>query len=342
VRSERLLAIACLLLVAPVVVQAQTAPECARYRLHDLTPGMSARDVRDRMDERGEVQADKKSARYHREDSTLWVEFDDPIGKKSARLTVIRSHTGSHVDPSTILSSLVEQLGEPTTGREHLDDGLREGSAVWTSAECGIEIEARRQEADWWDPSKGGVFVEARAIPKVAGEAAVVEEIVEEAPVALAAASTAPDMTGEGSGEPAAQEVTPATRTAPDGETPEPEARDTRTEAPPTHPGASLPEDTIAVAGLGGVTHPERLEEHYVKPAYPMAARRAKVNGTVHLDVIVQNDGAVGEITVVNSTRPGSGFEEAAIAAVRRWRYRPALRDGKPVDVSILVRIDFK
>jgi len=311
---------------------------------------MSARDVRDRMDERGDVQSDKKSARYRREDSTLWVEFDEPIGKKSARLLVIRSHTGSHVDSATVLGSLVEQLGEPTTGREHLDDGLRAGSAVWTSAECGVEIEARRQEADWWDPSKGGVFIEARAILKVAGEAAVIGESDEEAPVALAAASTAPDTppvasrdtTAEGSGEPAAQQVAAASGTAPDAETPEPETRDTPMEATPTDSGASLPEGTVAVAGIGGVTHPERLEEHYVKPVYPMAARRAKVNGTVHLDVIVQSDGTVGEITVVNSTRPGSGFEEAAIAAVTRWRYRPALRDGEPVDVSILVRIDFK
>ena len=110
-RSERLLAFACLLLVAPVVVQAQTAPECARYRLHGLSPGMTARDVRDQMDEKGDVQSDKRSARYNREESTIWVEFDDPIGKKSARLIVIRSHTGSHVDASSVLGSLVEQLG---------------------------------------------------------------------------------------------------------------------------------------------------------------------------------------------------------------------------------------
>ena len=121
-------------------------------------------------------------------------------------------------------------------------------------------------------------------------------------------------------------------------ETEEPES------APPPEPEIleASPADAVAVGGVGGVTLPERLPRYYVKPAYPPAARRAKVRGTVHLEVIVQSDGTVGDVTVVDSSRPGSGFEEAAVAAVKRWRYTPALRNDRPVDASILVRVDFQ
>ena len=265
------------------------------------------------MGERGDVQKDKKRVRYHRGDSILWVEFDDEIGRRSARLIAVRAHTPTRGDDSAVLAVIRERLGEPTMGQDNLADGLRTGPAVWSNAECGVVIEATREEPDWWDPGKGGIIVEARAMLKVAGEATVIREIVEEPSVAVAAAATAPDN-------------------------PSAPARD----LPREDSGESPPEDTIAVAGIGGATHPERLAEYYVEPVYPPPAMRAGIRGTVHLDVIVRSDGTVGDITVVDSTRPGFGFEDAAIAAVGRWRYRPALRDQKPVDVSILVRIDFQ
>jgi protein TonB len=340
-----------LLLATPVAVPAETASECARYRLHGLFPGMSARDVRSQMDERGDVQRDKRSARYLRGDATIWVEFDDEIGRRSARLIVIRSHAGARADASAILGSLRERLGEPTTGRENLEGGLREGSVVWTSAECGVVIEVSRQEADWWDPTKGGILVEARGLLTVAGEAAVIGDLVEPSPVPIADSSTASEsppaparnLRREDSGELSAGGLVPATNTAPSGEaSSEPEPRVLRLEATRPDSGTAPSAAPVAVAGVGGVTHPERIPRYYVRPIYPPAARRAKVGGTVHLDVIVRSDGTVGEITVVDSTRPDSGFEAAAIAAVKRWRYQPALRDQKPVDASILVRIDFK
>jgi TonB family protein len=287
---------------------------------------MSSRDVRDRMGERGDVQTDKRRARFHRGDSTLWVEFDDEIGKRSARVVVIRSHTRTRGDDSVILGSLRERLGEPTTGGKSLADGLRAGPAVWNGAECGVVIEATREEPDWWDPSKGGIVVEAREIPRVTGSAEVIAERDAGAALTMTEPSTAPSAPPP-----------PATNLRRD----EPGPEVTRTGANPVSSGDS-PSGPIAVAGVEGVTFPERLAEHYVRPVYPRAARRAKVGGTVYLDVIVRDDGTVGEITVVDSTRTGIGFEEAAIAAVKRWRYRPAMRGRQPVDASVLVRIDFQ
>jgi protein TonB len=92
---------------------------------------------------------------------------------------------------------------------------------------------------------------------------------------------------------------------------------------------------------LGGVTYPERLQRYYVKPVYPFAAKRAKMSGVVHVRVVVQPDGTVGEVSVVRSSPPGAGFEDSALNAVKRWRFKPALRDGEPVAASILVKVDF-
>jgi protein TonB len=295
------------------------------------------------MGEKGEIQRDKRRARFQRGDSILWLEFDGEIGKRSARLLVIRTHTPTRRDDSTVLGSLREQLGEPTTGRASLDSGLRAGPAVWSVAECGVVIEATREEPDWWDPSKGGIVVEARALPTVAGSAEVIDDGPAEPPPAAADGSIAPvappppakNLRGD---EPAAASVgagsDPATRS-------NAEPQGTGSETTPVASGESPPRP-IAVAGAGGVTFPERIPRYYRKPVYPPAARRAKIAGTVYLDVIVQRDGTVGEITVVDSTRTGSGFEDAAMTAVKDWRYRPALRDGQPVDASILVRIDFQ
>ncbi len=94
-------------------------------------------------------------------------------------------------------------------------------------------------------------------------------------------------------------------------------------------------------AGTGNVTTPIRIDETYVAPEYPEDARRARVAGNVILEAVIYRDGSVGELRVVTSTRSGLGFEEAAIAAVRRWRYLPALQDGEPVDVYFTVLVDF-
>jgi len=89
-----------------------------------------------------------------------------------------------------------------------------------------------------------------------------------------------------------------------------------------------------------GCVVPPRLR-HKVEPTYPSQARREHVEGKVVLVAIVGTDGKVGDIKVMSSTPPGSGFEEAAHDAVRRWRYRPATVDKKPVAVSFTVVIEF-
>jgi TonB family protein len=94
-------------------------------------------------------------------------------------------------------------------------------------------------------------------------------------------------------------------------------------------------------AGIGGVTNPELIPESRVQPRYPEIARKAKVAGRVILQAIVRQDGSVGEIQVLSSPGKRFGFDEAAIEAVRQWRYKPGLQNGKPVDVYFTVVVDF-
>ena len=76
-------------------------------------------------------------------------------------------------------------------------------------------------------------------------------------------------------------------------------------------------------------------------PNYPDLARRASLQGTVILLVVIEADGTVGEIEVVRSPDQRWGFDLAAINAVKRWRYQPALMNGKPVATYIQVMVEF-
>jgi len=94
-------------------------------------------------------------------------------------------------------------------------------------------------------------------------------------------------------------------------------------------------------AGIGGVTNPELILETRVQPKYPEIARKAKVAGRVILQAIVRQDGSVGDIQVLSSPGKNFGFDESAVEAVRQWRYKPGLQNGKPVDVYFTVVVEF-
>jgi TonB family protein len=77
---------------------------------------------------------------------------------------------------------------------------------------------------------------------------------------------------------------------------------------------------------------------HRIEPEYPPEARTQGIQGSVNLDVQIGADGAVHNITVVSGD-PVLG--EAAVAAVRQWRYRPYSVDGRPVEMQTRIRIRF-
>jgi protein TonB len=84
-----------------------------------------------------------------------------------------------------------------------------------------------------------------------------------------------------------------------------------------------------------------RLERlRYVPPDYPMEARQKGLSGNVELTFTVRSDGKVSDVSIENSTPPQI-FDEAAIEAVRKWRYRPYERDGLAVDQRVKLNLRF-
>jgi len=66
----------------------------------------------------------------------------------------------------------------------------------------------------------------------------------------------------------------------------------------------------------------------WVQPQYPEAARKAKLEGVVTVEFVVELDGTVTRERVGKSTN--AVFDQAALAAVRQWHFKPALEDAKP------------
>jgi periplasmic protein TonB len=88
-----------------------------------------------------------------------------------------------------------------------------------------------------------------------------------------------------------------------------------------------------------GVTLPRLLRE--VKPDYTTDAMRAKVQGTVLLECVVNINGEVEQIKVVRSLDQTFGLDQQAIKAAKQWRFAPATRLGQPVAVLVTIELSF-
>ncbi|MDR1727602.1 MAG: energy transducer TonB [Acidobacteriota bacterium] len=89
----------------------------------------------------------------------------------------------------------------------------------------------------------------------------------------------------------------------------------------------------------GSIREPVLLQE--VKPEYTEEGRKAKVMGVVILEVTIRKDGTVDNIRVVRGL--GYGLDESAIHTVStKWRFRPATRNGVPIDVrGVTIEVEF-
>jgi protein TonB len=106
----------------------------------------------------------------------------------------------------------------------------------------------------------------------------------------------------------------------------------------PVAPPPSTPFDLTHAA----IVRPELIPDSKIEPHFPELARITRVPGSVELRAVIDEDGTVKEIEVVACDQPSFGFEEAAIEAVRQWRYRPATLRGRPVAVYLVVLVEFK
>src|SRR5690242_2648938 len=88
----------------------------------------------------------------------------------------------------------------------------------------------------------------------------------------------------------------------------------------------------------GGVTAPTLLSK--IEPEYSEEARKAKYQGTVTLYIQVDPNGKAINMRVLHSL--GLGLDEKAMEAVKKWKFKPGTKDGKPVTVEAQIEVNFR
>lgn len=97
-----------------------------------------------------------------------------------------------------------------------------------------------------------------------------------------------------------------------------------------------VPEGRGAKPGV--VTIPPKVLKH-PDPMYPPAMQYSRMRGEVAVAIVVAPDGSVQEATIASSNNPG--FEDAALEAIRKWKFRAATRDGQPVPFHLTEHFTF-
>jgi protein TonB len=98
-------------------------------------------------------------------------------------------------------------------------------------------------------------------------------------------------------------------------------------------PGAPI-EEPVRVGGE--VQPPKKVKD--VRPEYPPTARAARVEGTVILEAVIDERGVVADVRVLKSIPL---LDEAAVDAVKQWRYQATLLNGEAVPVVMTVTVNF-
>ncbi len=74
-------------------------------------------------------------------------------------------------------------------------------------------------------------------------------------------------------------------------------------------------------------------------PDFPEVAKRDGISGVVAVSVVLDEKGLVATCTVSKSSN--SIFDESAVAAVKKWKFKPAQKDGAPVKMKLTIPIRF-
>jgi len=88
-----------------------------------------------------------------------------------------------------------------------------------------------------------------------------------------------------------------------------------------------------------GVTTPIELRKGMAQ--YTTEAMRARAQGAITVECVVQPNGACSNIRVVHAFNPTFGLDQEAIKAAAQWRFRPGTRGGRPVPVLVTLEIAF-
>jgi len=97
-----------------------------------------------------------------------------------------------------------------------------------------------------------------------------------------------------------------------------------------SQPAAPLP--------IGGNVKPAQLLSS-VAPAYPQLARNQRLSGDVKIDALIGENGHVSAMKVISGP---ALLHQAAMDALRLWKYQPATLNGQPMAMHLTVTIQFK
>jgi hypothetical protein len=106
--------------------------------------------------------------------------------------------------------------------------------------------------------------------------------------------------------------------------------------------GAEVPTppkwECVQSAGGGYIVPPKKIRN--ARPYYPSALRGTGTAGTVELEARIGLDGYVADVRIVGDAQPD--FAQSAVAAVREWRYTETLLNCSPVEVVMMVKVNFQ
>ncbi len=101
---------------------------------------------------------------------------------------------------------------------------------------------------------------------------------------------------------------------------------------------AAMQNARVHRVGEPGLTPPRVVSKQ--EPEYSEEARTAKLQGTVRLNLEIDERGAPQNIRVLET--PGDGLDAKAVAAVSKWRFEPARKKGRPVRCAAVIEVKFR
>ena len=88
-----------------------------------------------------------------------------------------------------------------------------------------------------------------------------------------------------------------------------------------------------------GVSAPVVVRQ--VNPEYTPEAMAQRIEGVVVLNAVVKSDGSVADVEVKQSLDKALGLDQQAVKAMKQWTFKPSIKDGKPVAVSVDIQMKF-
>src|ERR1700681_782888 len=109
------------------------------------------------------------------------------------------------------------------------------------------------------------------------------------------------------------------------------------------HAVPAIPQEAPRAAGppyrVGGeISRPEIISNP--RPVYTELARRARVTGTVIAEAVIDEHGDVTDVRVLKGLP--MGLSQAAVDAIKMWKFKPATREGQPVPVYYVLTVNFQ